>query len=56
MTDATIELNNPDKVNKPSDAEIAKAAAEKHAALVKAENQAVIDARNELLKPEIVDQ
>ena len=56
MTDATIELNNPDKLNKPSDAEIAKAAAEKHAKQIEAENKAVLEARNELLKPDIVDQ
>lgn len=31
MTDATIELNNPDKVIKPSEAELAKEAAEKQA-------------------------
>jgi hypothetical protein len=31
MTDATIELNNPNKVNQPSEAEVAKANAEKNA-------------------------
>lgn len=56
MTDATIKLNDPNKENKPSDAEVAKAKAEKHAAQIEAEQQAIIEARNELLKPEIVDQ
>ena len=55
MTDATIELNDPNRVKKPSAAELAKAAAEKQAKQQEAEKKAVEDARNELLKPEIVD-
>ena len=56
MTDATIDINDPTKPVMPSAAELAKAAAEKQAKQVEEENKAVIDARNELLKPDIVDQ
>lgn len=55
MTDATIKLNDPNFVKKPSAAELAKTAAENRAKQLEEEKKAVEEARNELLKPEIVD-
>lgn len=55
MTDATIEINNPERVIKPSDAQLAKEAAEQRAKQLVAEEKAAQDARDELLKPEVVD-
>ena len=55
MTDATIELNNPNRVIKPSKEQMAKEAAEKRAKQLEAEEKAAQEARDELLKPEVVD-
>ena len=55
MTDATIELNDPEHKAAPSKLELAKKAAEKRAKEQEEEQRAVKEARAELLTPDPVD-